>query len=425
MTNYCVGCDNIVGGEKNIINRVAKVLEEKGHSCEKLNVGPNYTQSKGLQSSSKGKVAVFIVGGSDIGTYVDFRDGIKKGYYHYKYIWFAFASWTASTWITCKELKSRALVRAHDDNFSSGGSIAPYIGKSADYFFSKNKDVMGYVCGQTPEELANKILGGGSDSGDDGGKGSSGGSIKESLQKLLTHWDGQVECYIRGDTVCINKIRDPDSFHMGILQEGVNVFYDSVTLTDINSNTPNILEVEWTGGTITFRDEELIKRFGEIKSQMTAVRKEVVTTTVEKEVTTDSGDSDEEGDEDTESTTETTTETKTTVEEIPIDNYDEALEFAHLEWNKLKRDNGRQLELQTLGASNWKSGDWVKVVLPTFSINNYMYIIRTSQSLDNGDWTCNMTLVDYPPGWGKEVIEESSDEEEEEDEESSDEESDE
>ena len=38
-----------------------------------------------------------------------------------------------------------------------------------------------------------------------------------------------------------------------------------------------------------------------------------------------------------------------------------------------------------------------------------MYVVRTSQSLDNGDWTCNMTLVDYPTGWGKEEIESSTD----------------
>ena len=91
------------------------------------------------------------------------------------------------------------------------------------------------------------------------------------------------------------------------------------------------------------------------------------------------------------------------VEEI-IDNYEEALEFANREWNKIKRDNGRQLDCQVLGSAKWETGDWIKVYLPSFDIDGYMYIIRSSQSSDGGDWTCNLSLVDYPPGWGKEEL---------------------
>ena len=34
-----------------------------------------------------------------------------------------------------------------------------------------------------------------------------------------------------------------------------------------------------------------------------------------------------------------------------------------------------------------------------------MYITRVSQSDDGGDWNCNLSLADYPPGWGEEQIE--------------------
>ena len=271
MTSYCVGCDNILGGESNIINKVAKVLEKEGNTCQRLSVGPNYVQSKGKEASSKGKVAVFLVGGSDLGTYVDFMIGMRSGgYYHYKYIWFAFASWTASTWITCKELKTRGLVRAHDDNFSKESDLAPWKGKSADYFFSKQSN-MGYVCGNSPEELAKKILSGGNSGGDSKSKRvSEGGTIKDALQKLLTFWDGQVECYIRGNEVHVNKVRDPEKYHSCTLKEGTNVFADSVSLTDVNPNTCNYLEVVWTGGTITIKDDNLIKRFGVVKTTVYA-----------------------------------------------------------------------------------------------------------------------------------------------------------
>ena len=57
MASYCVGCDNIVGGEKKIISKVAKVLKDAGHDVEQLSVGPNHVQSKGLSNNSKGKIA--------------------------------------------------------------------------------------------------------------------------------------------------------------------------------------------------------------------------------------------------------------------------------------------------------------------------------------------------------------------------------
>ena len=299
MTNFCLGSDNIDGKEQSYISKMKSVLEGKGHTVENLGVGPSVVQNKGLSESSKGKTAIFLVGGSDIGTYVDFKAGLEQGYYHYKYAWFAFASWTATTWITCEELKNRELTRAWDDNFSSSSSISPYLGKSADYFFSKNKSKMNYVCGKTPEDLANKILGGGSDDADDSSKGGSGDDVKNCIQKLLKHWDGDVECYIRGEEVHINKVRDPEEYYSCELREDENVILDSISVTDVNPDTPNHLIVTWTGGKIEFRDERLISRFGEKPKEMEAVNK--VVRVVYEEADSDDEDSEEDSssDEDT------------------------------------------------------------------------------------------------------------------------------
>ena len=99
----------------------------------------------------------------------------------------------------------------------------------------------------------------------------------------------------------------------------------------------------------------------------------------------------------------------TKVVDVPITNYNEALAFGNREWNKIKRDDGRELEVKVLGSCNWRSGEWCKVYLPSFDIDEYMYITRSSQSSDGGDWTTNLTLVDYPPGWGKEELGDNSD----------------
>ena len=96
-----------------------------------------------------------------------------------------------------------------------------------------------------------------------------------------------------------------------------------------------------------------------------------------------------------------------------IDTYEKALDFAWLTWNKLQRENGRSLQCTTWGSCKWEVGEWVKVFLPSFNIDGYMYITESSQSNDNGDWTAQLTLVDFPPGWGKEEKEEKDEDEDE------------
>lgn len=394
MTDYIVGCDNIVGGESDLIERVCKVFEEKGHTAQRLSVGPNFVQSSGLQSSSSGKVAVFIVGGSDIGTYVDFRDGLKNGYYHWKYAWFAFASWTATSWITGEDLKNKPLVRAHDDNFSSGSSIAPYIGKSADYFFQENKQYVNYVYGQTPEELAKKILAGGGDDSPD--EGSSASTIKEAIKEVMSAWDGEVECYVRDMQMYIHKIKLPEQDCDLLLSEGLNIESKSISVKDYCPNNTNKLVVHWDNGDdIIIQDNNRIERFGEKVKEVDAIKR-VLSNESEKQ----DGDNDEKS-------------IEKGYEEVPAETYEEALEYARLEWNRCKREDCHEIELSTIGGSEWQQGRWVRTYIPSFDIDDYYYISRVSENIDSSsDWKASLTLVDYPPSFGEPKEEEVTEEEE-------------
>lgn len=358
MTTYHIGTDNIVGKttDYNVVSKMIKVLEKEGHTCKHLGVGPNVVQANGLSSSSKGAVGIYVVGGSDIGTYVDFRDQLERGGYHYKYVWFAFASWTATTdkWITENGLKNTPLVRAHDDNFSSQSSIAPYLGKSADNFFQKNKSIMNYVYGQTPEELAKKILAGGGDASSSDSS-SSGSTIKDAIKDVMYGWDAEAELFVRDDTVYIRKIQSPSKSSLRLI-EGENIELNSVSINDINPASVNYLTCEFQDKILTISDDESIKRFGKIESSVTV--------------------------------------------EDSITKLEDAKEFIEREWGKIRRENGRSLECKVQGEVKWKQGLWCYVYLPSFNIDDYMYITKVSHD-DDGLWNTNLTLVDYPPGFGE------------------------
>lgn len=272
MAEYYVCSDNIDGKENSRIEALCKALEKNGHTAHNGGVGPNTIQSHGQTSASKGQIGVFICGGVDIQVFWDFVQGIGS-YYHYKRFIYVYASDTATTdkWLTCNGAKNTPTVQAHDDNYSGGRGDA--IGKTVHEYCSEHKDKIWYACGSMGcsfDEVIENFLKGAGAGDSESKKTSKGGTIKEALQKLLTYWDGEVECYIRGNEVHVNKIRDPKKYCSSILKEGVNVFADSVNLTDINPNTTNYLEVVWTGGTITIKDDNLIKRFGVVKTTVFA-----------------------------------------------------------------------------------------------------------------------------------------------------------
>lgn len=402
MTTYVVGSDNIDRKEQSYIDTVAQILTEAGNTCEKRPIGPGYVQGYGLSGDSKGKTAVFIVGGNDGGTYQDFVQGISRGYYHYDLCWFAFASWTAHSWITPEDLKNRPMVRAHDDNFSTDTS--GFVGKTAAQYFSENSQYIKMAYGNSPEELAKMILNGGNEEKD---KGSSASTIKDALKELLSFWDAEVECYCRGDTVFVHKIPVPEQECGLKLKQGVNIVMDSVSITDYNPDTVNVLTVHSeVMEDIVYRNDDLIWRFGEKSVEMDAVKYVTVTeetpstdTTTTDTDTTDTSTEDTTTDTDT-TTTETETQTTTKVEEVPCETPEEVRSFADREWAKIKRNNGHTIELKTQSAPQWQTGEWVKVEMPLFDVDDYMYIKSVSQSLSDSN-ECNLSLTDYPPGFGE------------------------
>ena len=432
MTTYVVGCDDINGSEQEYIDRVSAVLEDAGHTVEKRPVGPGFVQGYGRTSASSGKTAVFIVGGSDGGTYQDFVYGIgKQGYYHYDLCWFAFASWTANSWITEEGLKNTPLVRAHDDNFST--STTGFVGKTAAQYFSENSQYIKMAYGDSPEELAEMILNGGEESNDDGGSAS---TIKEAIKEVLAYWDGDAQCVVEGDIMYIHRIYDPDEpiilnkadgttteDYPPILQTNDNIYQDTISITDYNPDTINILTVHSeVMADIVYRNEKLISRFGEKPAERDAVKLVEVTKTEEvssDDTTTDLTDASTvdtttttTDDTTTEDTTEETTTTKTTtsIEEVPCETPEEVEAFARREWNKIKREDGHTIELTTHGWPGWKVGRWVHLNIPEFDEYDPMYITKVSQS-DDGESKCQLTLADYPPSFG-ELKEETSEDEE-------------
>lgn len=373
MSEYYVCSDNIDGNENSRIDALCKALEKAGHTAHNGGVGPNTVQSHGLDSGSSGQIGVFIVGGSDAGMYVDFRDGLKNGYYHYKHMYVVFASDTATTdkWITCNGLSNTSLVRAHDDNYS--GSNIESVGQTAKAYFDANKEYISYACGSLGcsfDDVIQNFLKGNGDESKSEDTGDTTSTIKDALKKAVSGWDGDVEIRLIEDTVYVNKIKDPTETEL-ILNEFENVLYDSVTVTDVNPQTTNKLTLNYQGSELTLQDDLLIKRFGEHAE------------TVE-------------------------------VDEF-VKNYKDAVSFLQRAWNKIRRDDGRQVELKVDGDCKWKTGLWARTYLPSFFIDDYMYIIRSSHEEDGGsNWTTSLTVVDYPPSFGtfQEEAEEETEEEE-------------
>lgn len=425
---YYICSDNIDGNENSRINALCDALKKKGHEAINGGVGPNTIQSHGQTSGSNGQIGAFICGGVDIQVFWDFVQGITNGYYHYKRFIYVYASDTATSdkWLTCNGAKNTPTVQAHDDNYSGGQGDA--IGKTVHQYCSEHKDIIWYACGKLgcsfDEVIQNFLSGIGA--GDNEEEGSSASSIKDVIKELLYAWDGEAECRVVNEYVYINKIPVPEEKYRFNFVEGVNIATDSINITDVNPDTINFLTVHWQGGEdIVYRDEKLIERFGEKPMEVDAVKKVLVE---------ESGDSDNDNEKKSSSSTDTDTdsssdvskdaddkasdkdkekESSSSTEEVPVETLEEAEAFAKLEWAKIKRDNGHSIEFKTIGSEKWLVGAWSRVVIPSFDIDDYMYISRLSQSESSSEWGANITLVDYPPSFGKYENENEEGEEEE------------
>lgn len=356
MANILLGCDkHSVSYDQESQKVVKEILEKAGHHVEVLSVGPNHTQTAMQKKSSKGKIAIYMVNGADLQTYKDFAQGIKQGYYHVKYAYFGLQGYINSKTCTCEGAKSAKLKKAHDDA-SSDSYTRDLWGMTTAEVCEKYKAQIAYACGSSRKELGNnlvKVIGGESETSSSNNESAT--SIKEALTDVLYGWDGEAECFIRDDTVYIRKIPSPSDAKLSLI-EGDNIDLGSVSVTDYNPSTVNILTSTFGDYELTIQDDYLIKRFGKIPSSVEMDKN--------------------------------------------IKKLKDAKKFLQREFNKLKRDNGHSLEVKTQGNSKWKQGQWCRVYLPSFNINDYMYVTKVSQD-DSGEWNCNLTLVDYPPGFGE------------------------
>lgn len=360
MATILLGCDkHSVSYDKESQKVVKKILEKAGHKVEVLDVGPNFTQTAMGKKTNKGKIAIYMVNGADLQTYKDFAQGIKQGYYHVKYAYFGLQGYINSKTCSCKGAKSAKLKKAHDDA-SSDSYTKELWGMTTAEVCEKYKAQIAYACGSTREELGNnlvKVIGGGENSSKS--KKSTGTSIKEALKKATKKWDGEVEINLRGDTVYVNKIKNPTDSKL-VVNEYDNIIYDSISATDVNPSTINTLILNYKDYQLKLSDEALVKRFGVIKKTINAPN---------------------------------------SVKKLKA-----AKAYLNREWNKLRRDNGRQVELKVPGSMKWKTGKWVRTYIPSLFIDDYMYIVKCSHEEDGtNNWLTSLTLVDYPPSFVEET----------------------
>lgn len=426
---YYVCSDRIDGKETSYINAIIKELEAKGKDAVNSGVGPN---KEGVRNNTPaGNTVIFLVGGGAAGcTLASF---VKSAEGHdYAHTIFAYAGWCGNPAVTEARARTDKLVREHDCNFYQPWMPSYYEGHTIFTFCKKYSKYVSVCCSdESAEDLGKKIASGKCGEGDDSEEGdSSATTIKEAIKEVLSIWDGEVECKTINDTMYINKVPNPAAGEPLLLYEGMNVLDDSVTITDINPDTVNFLTVHWEGGEdIVLRDEKLITRFGEKPLELDAVKKiqvleeesdseDSTTTTdvtadtanLEPENTSDDATSVEDTSSDVESSSQ-----KWVTKEVPVETYEEAKNFADLEWNKIRRDDGHSIECKVTSGSEWAYGRWVKVYLPRFNEDCYMYIKSLSSSESDSGWETNLTLVDYPPSFGEPKDEEEDNEEDSED----------
>lgn len=362
MSYVVLGCDRNNGNDSNFQNTVAKALEKQGHTVEKLAIHPNTFASYSYSSKAKGKIGVFLIA-AGLTALCDLYDGNTS----FKYAYFGIRGDIGNGIGSMNDFKTKGIHKDHHGDCISK-SCNPFNGKTFPQINEITKAKCQAVYGGTPEEMANNIIkamGGQTDSSSSDGS-SAGSTIKDSLKKAVSGWDGDVEIRVEGDTVYVNKIKDPTTTKL-VINEFENVQFDSVTVTDVNPQTTNKITCNYKDYELTLQDDLLIKRFGENAE------------TVE-------------------------------VDEF-VKTYDDAVSFLQRAWNKIRRDDGRQVELKVNGDVKWKTGLWARVYLPSFYIDDYMYITRMSADEDGSTpWITGLTLVDYPPSFG--TFEEETTEEE-------------
>lgn len=364
MATIVIGVDKNLSPDEDYAfqNAVGDVLEKAGHTVEKLEREPNAFATYSYEGKASGKIGIYLIAA---GTYsiADFYYGAASGGGSFKYAYFGIRGDLGLRPHNKSEFESSSVGADADCPSELCAHIA---GMTFPEINNQLKDKCQAIFGESGQEMGKNILAamGGEVDSSDSNKESTGSSIKEALKKAVSKWDGDVEIRLEDDTVHVRKIPDPSTAKITI-DEFNNAFYDSITVTDINKDTTNKLILKFKDYELTIKDDTLIKRFGVNKEKIEA--------------------------------------------EDDVKTLKEAKAFLQREWNKIRRDDGRQVELKVNGHPRWKTGIWCRVYLPSFFIDDYMYISKTSNDEDgSNNWNTSITLVDYPPSFG--TYEEESEE---------------
>ena len=102
--------------------------------------------------------------------------------------------------------------------------------------------------------------------------------------------------------------------------------------------------------------------------------------------------------------------TSTTTKEVPIVNYEEALAWGMRQLGKQRRKSGHQIELKVIGHMDYRVGEWIRVYMPTYNEDCFMFISKCSvEASADEEFITSLTLVDYPPSLGAGKMESESD----------------
>jgi len=357
MASIVLGCDSNGVDDSGCQNAIKEILEKAGNEVEPLGIAPGPFADYSYSSKASGKIGVYIMADS----IVSIAD-LVYGNTNFKYGYFIIRGDLGLPRMSTREHFENNPIRPDSDCTSVCDKLA---GKTYKEMNEIVKDRAYIVFGTTYEEMGNEVvkaMGGEIDS-EESDTTSTATSIKESLKKACAHWDGDVEIRLINDTVYVNKIDDPTTAKI-VIDENTNVHFDSVNVTDIKPDTVNRLTCTYDGYELSLKDDLLINRFGEIGQTV----------------------------------------------EVPesVESLEDAEKFIQREWNKIRRDDGRTVELKVDGGTGYRQGVWCRVYLPSYFIDDYMYISKCSHEEDGGNnWIASLSLVDYPPSFG---VESESDE---------------
>ena len=353
MANIVLGCDRNGMQDKDYQSTVAKILEKAGHTVKKLEIDPNAFASYSYSNNAKGKIGIYLIAA---GTY-SIADA-TYGNTHFKYNYFGIRPECSPNW-TESDFDTKPIGADSDCPASLCAKIKGNSFKKINEIV-KNRSMV--VTGKDATEMGNNLVKamGGETSSNSKSK-SSASPIKTCIQELIYPWNGEVYCFLKDDTIHIGRISEPTETKLSLI-EGKNIHFESINVTDIDPKSINKLIVNWNDKQFVLQDDARIKRFGEKKKKIKSSLK----------------------------------------------SENDVVAFAYREWNKLLKDSGRVLECKTDGSPKWRIGKWVRVYIPSFELNGYMYITKCSHD-DTGKWITSLTLTDYPPDLGVETSKNSDD----------------